>query len=160
MNVFANQFDNSDRIRFVYKLQKEKNSPSEEVQLGRFYKECIRLTEGCNIYHHNFYVFKYQKRITALGLFMRNLLLSGNTRPILIPSYENKGKYDVSKDYFCYIFKPGENWWSISKKICGEGHKYKQLLAYNNASLNEIPKIIKIPYALVKVESRTILQEE
>ena len=160
MNVFTNQFDNSDHIRFVYKIQKEKNSPSREHQLGRFYKECIRLTRDYNIYHHGFYIFKHQKRITALGLFMRNLLLSGDARPILIPSYENKGKYDVSKEYFCYILKPGDNWWSISKKLCGCGHKYKELLRYNNTTLDEAPpKIIKIPYTLIKADSHTILEE-
>lgn len=161
MNVFVNKFDGNDRIRFVYKVQRGKNIPNEEVQLGRFYKECVRLTRDCNIYHSNFYIFKHQKRITTIGLFIRNLVLSGNKRPIMIPSYENKGKYEVSREYFCYTFKPGENWWSVSKKFCGIGHKYKELLRYNGASLNgEIPKIIKIPYTLVNADSRTILQEE
>lgn len=163
MNIFADQFNNNDKIRFVCKIERGKNNPSEEIQLGMFYKECIRLARDCNIYHNDFYVFKRQIHITAFGLFIRNLLLSGRKRIIIIPSYEDKGKYKVSKEYICYAVKPGENWWSISKRFCGIGSKYKALISYNNVSIENMqrmPKIIKIPYTLIKADSRTILQDE
>ena len=147
MNIFIDDIDDKNRIRFAYKIKNGEGLPNKDIQLVHFKNECIRLAKYQDFCMHR-YIFMKQIYISGIGLVLRNLFHSIDNKIVIVPSW---GSIARTKEYFYYTFKPGDNWYCIAKTICGDGKKANELLQYNCMKETDarLKLKIKIPFYLI-----------
>lgn len=53
----------------------------------------------------------------------------------------NQPLSDSPKSGFQYVVRPGDSWWSISRRVYGTGTRYEEIMKYNNATTDTKLKV-------------------